>query len=443
MNIKKWVTVTSILTSAIFSHLALANTLSVTKITTNKGNVSDQGVSVLDNLEQSGQQDNWNTYLEMAPNSKKFVGIFHFNQPIDDDWQQMIVNVNTLGESSDTQRWKFQLRDFSRNKWVTIGDNNEADAWIWHHQTFSIDQDIQNFINSSGNIKLRYLSNNAVDISNVDLATIELVTDEVVEPPPPPPPPSEGDWWQPSPDENITWQWQINGTLDTSLNVDMYDIDLFDTSTEQIAALKASNRIVVCYFSAGTYEGWREDWQTFFPFIEGDAYSGSQAPFAGNMADWDERWLDISRIDLLEDIMRSRMQLAVAKGCDAVEPDNMDAYSNSAETGIALTAQDQLNYNRFIAELAHEYGLSVGLKNDVEQLPELVDYFDWALNEQCFQYNECNGYDVFVNAGKAVFGVEYSGDASQFCAQAHSQNLNWLKKKLSLNAWRLGCEDYD
>ena len=105
----------------------------------------------------------------------------------------------------------------------------------------------------------------------------------------------------------------------------MYDIDLFDNTAEQIQALKDDGRIVVCYFSAGTFEGWRPDWQQYFPFITSETYSGNQLPFAGKMADWDERWLDIREIGLLTPIMRARLQLAKEKGCDAVEPDNMDA----------------------------------------------------------------------------------------------------------------------
>lgn len=140
--------------------------------------------------------------------------------------------------------------------------------------------------------------------------------------------------------------------------------------------------------------------------------------------------------------MKSRMELAVSKGCNAVEPDNVDAYTNGEETNLDLTYQDQLTYNKMLASVAHDLGISIGLKNDVDQLEDLVDDFDWALNEQCFQYNECSGYQVFVAQDKAVFGVEYEGNPSTFCPQANAMSLSWLKKRLDLKVWRQGCEDY-
>jgi hypothetical protein len=250
-------------------------------------------------------------------------------------------------------------------------------------------------------------------------------------------------WWKPKASDVLSWQWTLQGPIDTTLNVDVFDVDLFDTPVSTIQALKAKGVKVICYFSAGTYEGWRSDWKTFFPFITGSSYTGTRAPFAGNMADWDERWLDIRRIDLLKPIMTSRIKLAVAKGCDAVEPDNMDAYTNLDEVKKPLTAAHQLAFNKFIANTAHSLGMSVGLKNDLDQLSQLVWFYDFAVNEQCFQYQECSGYTTtFVKANKAVFGAEYQGDPAVFCPKANQLKLSFQKKTLALKQWRIGCENY-
>jgi endo-alpha-1,4-polygalactosaminidase (GH114 family) len=253
-------------------------------------------------------------------------------------------------------------------------------------------------------------------------------------------------WWKPKASDNITWQWQLSNSknINTSYNVQMYDVDLFDVSNETIQKLHEMNRIVICYFSAGTYEQYRNDWSTYFTFIKPNImYKGTASPFGKVMADWDdERWLDIRRIDLLKNIMISRLQLAKAKQCDGVEPDNMDVYTNKKESGLLkITYADQLRYNKFIANEAHKLNLSVGIKNDLYQLKDLINDYDWALNEECFEHNECYWYRNFTNKDKAVFGVEYSGDMCTFCKKAIAMKLSWLRKRDKLDAWRRGCED--
>ena len=46
--------------------------------------------------------------------------------------------------------------------------------------------------------------------------------------------------------------------------------------------------------------------------------------------------------------MGKRMDLAKSKGCDGIEPDNVDVYSNH-NTGFHFTASDQLAYNKWLA----------------------------------------------------------------------------------------------
>ncbi len=233
------------------------------------------------------------------------------------------------------------------------------------------------------------------------------------------------DIWQPAP--GTSWQWQLEGPIDSSFDVDMYDIDLFDTDKSVIDGLHEDGRIVICYFSAGSRENWRPDKDDFPLSVLGNALEG-----------WpDERWLDIRQLDVLGPIMQARLDMAVEKGCDGVEPDNVDGYANNS--GFPLDEQDQLEFNRRIAAEAHERGLSVGLKNDLDQVEDLVDYFDWALNEQCFQYSECDLLLPFIEAGKAVFGVEYELDTDRFCAQANAMDFDWLKKNYDLDAERESC----
>ncbi len=239
----------------------------------------------------------------------------------------------------------------------------------------------------------------------------------------PPTPPSEV--WQPAP--GTTWQWQLSGTIDTSFDVQMYDIDLFEAPQPTIDELHAAGRVVICYFSAGSHEDWRPDAEDFPEEVLGNPLEGWPG----------ERWLDIRRIDLLGPIMQARLDLAVQKGCEGVEPDNVEGYANNP--GFPLAAADQLAYNTWLAEQAHARGLSIGLKNDLAQVPDLLPYYDWALNEECFMYEECELLLPFVDAGKAVFGVEYELDAADFCPQANAMNFSFLQKNLELDAWQIDC----
>jgi Glycoside-hydrolase family GH114/Calcineurin-like phosphoesterase len=152
-----------------------------------------------------------------------------------------------------------------------------------------------------------------------------------------------------TPGRDTTWHWQLQGALDTSVDADLYDVDLFETSPRVIDELHADGRVVICYLSAGSYEGWRPDVDGFADADLGDTLDGFE----------DERWLDV-RSSTVRAVYEGRLDRAVESGCDGVEPDNVDGYLN--ETGFDLTADDQLNFNGFIADAAHARGLLVGLK---------------------------------------------------------------------------------
>ena len=231
--------------------------------------------------------------------------------------------------------------------------------------------------------------------------------------------------WTPPP--SASWQIQYSGAIDASLPVDIYNLDLFDTSPETIADLHARGVKVICYFSAGSYEDWRPDAGNFPASTLGKELEGWPG----------EQWLDIRNLQILAPLMLERIALAAQKGCDGVDPDNVNGYAN--DTGFPLTAQDQLVYNMFLANTAHQNGLGIGLKNDLEQIPSLLPYFDWALNEECFTYKECELLLPFVQAGKAVFIIEYGLAPESFCPQANEMGFNALHKNLALDAYLTPC----
>ncbi len=225
---------------------------------------------------------------------------------------------------------------------------------------------------------------------------------------------------------NTTFQWQLQGTVDQSYAASLYDIDGFDNSSTVVSELHSAGHKVACYIDAGTWENWRSDASEFPASVEG-ASNGWPG----------EKWLDIRQLTILGPLMLKRINMCKAKGFDAIEFDNVDGYSN--DTGFTLTAKEQLTYNEWLANQAHAQGMAVFLKNDTDQVSTLLPYFDGEIDEQCFQYQECDTLVPFITAGKPVFEVEYNLKTSQFCPQANSMKFFAQLKNIDLGAARTLC----
>jgi len=228
-----------------------------------------------------------------------------------------------------------------------------------------------------------------------------------------------GACWKPP--VNTRWNYVLSQAPTLTSSIVVYDIDLFDTTPAKIKQIHALNQKAICYMSAGSSENWRPDFANF-----------PQNVLGSNMDGWaGEKWLDVRNIAGLAPVMTARLNLCKQKGFDGVEFDNVDGYTN--KTGFPLTANDQLAYNIFLANEAHKRGLTVALKNDIDQIPTLVNYFDYAVNEQCFAYGECNTLLPFIRQGKPVFNVEYTGNNTTIFKKANALNFNTIKKSLNLN----------
>lgn len=240
--------------------------------------------------------------------------------------------------------------------------------------------------------------------------------------------PNSPTWWRPS--AGLTWQWQIgDNDIDTSIEADVYDIDLY-VDQAIIDELHAKRRKVICYISVGSWEDWRPDKDQFPAEVLGKDYEGWQG----------EKWLDIRRIDLLAPIMLARLDLCQAKDFDAVEPDNMEIWTN--DTGFPLTYDDQLKFALWLADEAHKRGLAIGQKNASDQTKDLVNVYDFAITEDYFYYNEADAMIPYIEANKPVFAAEYTdlpGDFAKFCEQAKQLNFSAILKHRGLDAWIQTC----
>jgi hypothetical protein len=236
-------------------------------------------------------------------------------------------------------------------------------------------------------------------------------------------------WWRPT--VGLTWQWQLSEPpVDTSVDAHVYDIDIFDNDASVVADLHAKGRKVIGYINVGSWEDWRPDKDQFPSELLGKVYEG-----------WpNEKWLDIRRLDLLAPVMRARLDLCKAKGFDAVEPDNMEIHSNGS--GFPITYNDQLKYALWLADEAHRRGLAIGIKNAADQVPDLVDHFDFAITEDYFFYQLYEKMLPFIQAGKPVFAAEYDDTGVDFaaaCKKAKELGFSIIQKHRILTAYRLTC----
>jgi hypothetical protein len=232
---------------------------------------------------------------------------------------------------------------------------------------------------------------------------------------------ADASWWHPP--QQLSFYWQLQGKLDPGLSVAAYDVDGFETGATEVAALHARGKRVICYVDVGTAESFRPD------------YSSFPRSTLGRSNGWPgEKWLDIRRLSAIEPIMQARFQMCQEKGFDAVEPDNIEAFSN--KSGFPITAADQLAFNEWVAETVHALGMAVLQKNDGEQVGQLESYFDGALTEQCNQYSECSDFAPYLRAGKPVIDAEYKLADKKFCAADEAAGIVGARFNLALNGKR-------
>lgn len=240
-----------------------------------------------------------------------------------------------------------------------------------------------------------------------------------------------------------TWNYVLHNPIADPSKIDtkiaVWGIDLFDNTAATISTMKSKGANVICYFSAGSYEDWRPDASSFIVDDLGNDLDGWPG----------EKWADI-RIKNVRDIMISRLDLAASKGCNGVDPDNVDGYSN--DNGLGLKEADSIDYITFLANEAHKRGLTISLKNAGSIIPDVIDCVDFSVNEQCHQFKECSTFATFIKHKKPVFQVEYpKGDdvndnkpvsdskKNAICKDPTSVGFSTIIKNMDLDDWIQKC----
>ncbi|KAK1753916.1 glycoside hydrolase superfamily [Echria macrotheca] len=255
-------------------------------------------------------------------------------------------------------------------------------------------------------------------------------------------PPIPSAVWQPNVGE--TWQIVLNEVLNiddndpvVEPNVDVFDIDLFlHQNTTVVSNLQKLGKKVICYFSAGSYEPDRPD-----------SYSFSDSDLGKELDGWPgERWLNISSPSV-RDIMAARIEIASQMGCDAIDPDNVDGYQN--DNGLDLTSDDSVEFMNFLVDTASQYKIAVGLKNAGDIIPDLLPRVQFAVNEQCAQFDNCGTTRPFIKTKKPVFHIEYprgapsnvtEAESKDACTSAGATDFSTAIKAKNLSGWVEYCD---
>ncbi|KAH7239536.1 glycoside hydrolase superfamily [Fusarium tricinctum] len=256
--------------------------------------------------------------------------------------------------------------------------------------------------------------------------------------------PNHTSLWQP--EVGASWQIillkPIEVHTDTKIepDVEIFDLDLYDNDASTFTALKKLGKKVICYFSAGSYENWRDDKEYFHEADLGKPLDGWPG----------ERWLNVSSPNV-RSIMKKRIEMAAKKGCDAIDPDNVDGFQNN--NGLKLTQNDTVNFVKFLSETAASFNMSTGLKNAGSVISEVISDVHFSVNEQCVEYSECDTFAPFIDRGKPVFHIEYPKGApgkistktvGAICSGKGKANgskgFSTVIKKMNLDTWVEYCD---
>lgn len=245
-----------------------------------------------------------------------------------------------------------------------------------------------------------------------------------------------GGVWQP--EVGVKWQIILSAGLKLPASADsiepqgaeVYDIDLFENSEKVIQNLHLLGKHVICYFSAGSYEPYRPDSDDF-----------KDSDLGKGLVGWPgEKWLDTNSANV-RSIMAKRIQLAADKGCDAIDPDNIDGYQNN--NGLGLTKKDAINYMKFLSKKATALNMAIGLKNAGDIIDDVIDYTHFSVNEECVDYSECEVFAKYTKNNKPVFHIEYPDKPKHVSDEVRQKYCSGTGKAKGSADFSTVLKDYD
>ncbi len=199
-----------------------------------------------------------------------------------------------------------------------------------------------------------------------------------------------------------TWRINYQGPISTD-SVDYHILDLFDFSDSDVQQIVNQGAMPIAYFSAHL-ENWRTDAKRF---------TGNDV--LRQLGNWSNEFYVMPSTNTKQ-IMADRLQMAVDKGFQGVDVDNLDAHLNGVYQDILgpgnnghSIGQDYIQW--FIDECSN-VGLQFGLKNCQMNLPLFGSQVDFFVSEDpptVNQYQSFNKPAVLMNyTGTSVSGPVFN-----------------------------------
>jgi Glycoside-hydrolase family GH114 len=265
------------------------------------------------------------------------------------------------------------------------------------------------------------------------------------------PPTGQDQWyWEISPpSDGLGGLPSVTGAYPSPGSANIWDTDMFaDSNTDGgvptgpspvVEGLHAAGKYSICYIEAGAQQPEPDSSN----FAAADYTNGSN-PQTTEMQGWaGEYWYDIrgfadyvagdpstlsgAAVNIAAGLAK-RIEDCAIEGQDALEPDDLDGYSNPSQTGApgggwGLTQADSAGFERWLAYTAHSDGLAIFQKNDPANAAVDEPLFDGMIIEECNFYNDpCAGSGgdgtPYLDAGKPVLNAEYTDDGettARFC----------------------------
>ncbi|MFI6587953.1 endo alpha-1,4 polygalactosaminidase [Embleya sp. NPDC050493] len=146
---------------------------------------------------------------------------------------------------------------------------------------------------------------------------------------------------------------------------------------------------------------------------------------------WKEALLDLRTPEkraAVADKVDALIDECANKGFQAVEPDNYDSFTRSEDLLTDANAQD---YIALLSAHAHRRGLAIAQKNTAELAENRTALgLDFAVAEECGQWNECNDYTKYF--GNNVIVIEYTAKGLSNACSKWGDKLSVIRRDVDV-----------